>query len=39
MYETISKIGKNDNGKYLNNSVKHDVPEVDEQYSGQVLPW
>ncbi|KAH8809660.1 short-chain dehydrogenase-like protein [Flagelloscypha sp. PMI_526] len=39
MYETISKIGKNDNGKYLNNSVKHDVPEVDKQYSGQELPW
>ncbi|KAH8824501.1 short-chain dehydrogenase-like protein [Flagelloscypha sp. PMI_526] len=39
MYGIISKVGKEDNGKYLNNSVKHEVPELDEIYSGQVLPW
>ncbi|KAH8824578.1 dehydrogenase [Flagelloscypha sp. PMI_526] len=39
MYGIISRVKKEDNGKFLNNSVKHEVPELDDMYSGQEIPW
>ncbi|KAH8824268.1 short-chain dehydrogenase/reductase SDR [Flagelloscypha sp. PMI_526] len=35
IYGIITRVGKNDSGKYINNSVE----EVRSMYSGQELPW